>query len=368
MSAPGSAPDRPPDGPAAAGGHGPARLGIVVVNYGSSALLARNLAALDREALPGSVVVVVDSRSTDAERAAVRALADRHGWLTETPDANIGFGAGVNLGVRAAIAAGCTAFLLLNPDVTIDAAAVAALLAAAEARPATVVSPRLTRPDGSLWFAGARLDRRTGLTRYRPDGPPDGPDRWLSGACLLVTRACWDLVGPFDERYFLYWEDVEWSQRALARGGDLLVLDDVTAVHAVGGTQRPDGMSTTYCRYMCRNRLRFAADHVPPADRLRWLALAPRYARRILLSDGRAALLRRPQLALAAARGTAAGAWAVLGSLAADGAARLAARVARPFPRARSGRPPSSGGPVRRRRPSSASGRPRSADRSPAGR
>lgn len=322
----------------------PVRLGIVVVNYGSSRLLERNLAAIDRRALPESVVVVVDSRSTASERRAVLGLARRHGWLTETPDANVGFGGGTNRGVNRAIAAGCTAFLLLNPDVTIDAAAICALAEAAVADPMTVLSPRLTRPDGSLWFAGAHLDRRTGLTRYRPDGPPDAPDRWLSGACLLITRPCWELVGGFDDRYFLYWEDVDLTQRVLAQGGDLRVLDDVVAVHSVGGTQRTDGMSATYCRYMCRNRLLFAVTHVCRRDRLRWLALAPRYARRILLSDGRNALLRRPSLVAAAAAGTVSGAVNVLWSLVAPASLR------------------------RRRRPSSASGPRPSADRSPAGR
>jgi N-acetylglucosaminyl-diphospho-decaprenol L-rhamnosyltransferase len=320
-------------------GGGPApHLGIVVVNYGSSRLLEGNLAAIDRSDLPESVVVVVDSQSTASERDAVQALAERHGWLAETPDANVGFGGGMNLGVERAIAAGCSAFLLLNPDVTIDATAIAALAEASVADPMTVLSPRLTRPDGSLWFSGARLDRRTGLTRYRPDGPPNAPDRWLSGACLLVTRTCWERVGGFDDRYFLYWEDVDLSQRVLEHSGDLRVLDDVTAVHAVGGTQRADGMSTTYCRYMCRNRLLFAATHVPRRDRLRWLALAPRYARRILLGDGRAAALRRPSLAVSAAIGTAAGAAAVLRSFAADAA-----------------------GPVRRRRRRSSASDPRRA-------
>jgi GT2 family glycosyltransferase len=297
------------------------RLGVVVVNYGSSALLRENLAAIDTRALADPVVVVVDSRSTAAERGAVVALARRHGWLADLPDVNVGFGGGMNRGVRRASDAGCTAFLLLNPDVRIDAGAIRALVGASAAEPLTVLSPRLTRPDGSTWFTGARLERRTGLTRFRPDGAADGWDPWLSGACLLVTRACWDLVGGFDDRYFLYWEDVDLSRRVLARGGDLRVVDDVVAVHRVHGTQRADGMSATYCRYMCRNRLLFAAVHVPRRDRLRWLAFAPRYARRLLLGDGRRAALRRPGLAAAAAWGTGAGAVAVLRSLVTGGRA-----------------------------------------------
>jgi GT2 family glycosyltransferase len=297
------------------------RLGIIVVNYRSSNLLTRNLAGIDRKALPDSVVVVVDSHSTDSERDTLLGLARRHEWLVETPRTNVGFGRGMNMGVQRAMDAGCTSFLLLNPDVSIGAPEIAALLRASVADPMAVLSPTLTLPDGSLWFSGARLDLRTGLTRYRPDGL-EGADRWLSGACLLITRACWELAGGFDNRYFMYWEDVDLSRRVLERGGELRVLDDVVAVHSVGGTQRLDGMSTTYCRYMCRNRLLFAATNVPASGRLRWLALAPRYARRILLSDGRAAVLRRPSLIVAAGVGTAAGVGIVLRSFARDAVER----------------------------------------------
>jgi GT2 family glycosyltransferase len=301
------------------------RLGIVVVNYGSSGLLRENLAAIDTGALDDPVVVVVDSRSTPAERSTVVALARRHGWRTELPDTNVGFGRGMNRGVQRATDAGCDTFLLLNPDVTIDATAIATLVRAAVADPLTVLSPRLRLPDGSTWFAGARLDRRTGLTRYRPEGP-DGWDHWLTGACLLITRTCWELVGGFDDRYFLYWEDVDLSRRVLGRGGGLRVVDDVVAVHRVRGTQRVDGMSTIYVRFMCRNRLLFAAIHAPPGDRVRWLALAPRYARRILLGDGRGAALRRPSLVAAAAWGTADGAVTVVRSLVTDAVRRVTGR------------------------------------------
>ena len=259
------------------GGPSPAkrRLGIVVVSYGSAHLLEENL----------------------------------------------GFGAGMNEGVARAIAAGCDTFLLLNPDVAIDAATVSTLLDAAEEHPATILGPRLDWPDGSTWFAGGQLDRRSGLTRSRPDHEQVGSERWLTGACLLVDRATWEWVGGFDERYFLYWEDVDLTQRALGLGIGLLVVHDAVAVHHVGATQRGEGegKSPTYCRFMCRNRLLFATEHVDRWGRLRWLWHAPLYAVRVLLRHGRRAALRRPDLAVAAMRGTVEGTALVLRSLVRDG-------------------------------------------------
>ena len=232
-----------------------------------------------------------------------------------TPATNVGFGAGMNLGVTRALAAGCAQLLLLNPDVAIDALAIAAVARVAADVPFTLATPRLDRPDGRVWFAGGQLDRRTGLTCTRPDHQQTGPDRWLTAACLLVDRRAWELIGGFDERYFLYWEDVDLSQRALRRGIGLVVAHDVVAVHHVGATQRSEGKSALYCRYNCRNRLLFATDHVGPTERVRWLWHSPRYAARVLLRHGRREALRRPSLVLAACFGTIEGTVLVLRSL-----------------------------------------------------
>ena len=296
-------------------------LAIVVVNFGSSALLEEHLAAIDRTALPPSIVVVVDNRTTAGERGRVAALAAQHGWILLTPDTNLGFGGGMNQGVARAKAEGCSRFLLLNPDVSVDASAIELLVRSVVDAPLTLVSPRLDWPDGSIWFAGGQLDRGTGLTRSRPDHLQEGAGRWLSGACLLVDRALWDLLGGFDERYFLYWEDVDLSQRTLQRGGQLLVVHEAVGVHSVGGTQRTEGRegkSPTYCRYMCRNRLLFATLHVPARSRLRWLAHTPRYTRLVTFRHGRRVALRRPSLALAACYGSGVGVAMVLRSLVRD--------------------------------------------------
>jgi len=308
------------------GGPPPAepRLGIVVVSYGSAHLLEANLASIDRADLPPTTVVVVDNRTTDGERTKAAALGAQHGWDLVAPATNLGFGAGMNRGIDQAAAAGCDTFLLLNPDVSIDAVAISTLLRAAVEHPAAILCPRLDWPDGSTWFAGGQLDRRSGLTRSRPDHRQEGSERWLTGACLLIDRTTWEQVGGFDERYFLYWEDVDLTQRALRLGVGLRVVHDAVAVHHVGATQREEGegKSPTYCRFMCRNRLLFATDHVDRRGRLRWIWHAPRYAVRVLLRHGGRAALRRPGLAMAALRGTVEGSVLVLRSLAGDGLGR----------------------------------------------
>jgi GT2 family glycosyltransferase len=289
-------------------------LGVVVVSFGSHDLLERNLATI----APGVTnrrVIVVDNRSTEAERDACAAVAGRHGWTLLTPAGNLGFGTAVNLAVDRAFDEGCDRVLLLNPDVDIDATAIDALVREGERRPDTIISPRLVRPDGTTWFAGGQIDLQTGFTRTRPDQPQQGPDRWLTGACLLIDRSTWSSLGGFDDRYFLYWEDVDLTQRQLRRGGELAIVDDVVATHSVGATQQAEGKSPLYCYFNTRNRLLFAVRHLPVAARLRWLRRSPAYAWRTAMLGGRRDALRRPALIWASLRGTAAGALAVAGSL-----------------------------------------------------
>ena len=277
-------------------------LAIVVVNYGSSALLAENLAPLSAE-LPGAVVVVVDNRTDDAERERVTRLADASGWRVELPASNLGFGAGVNLGAGAGLTAGVDQLLILNPDATIAASAVLELVDRSRAEPNAVYCPRIVRPDGSTWFGGSDLHLDDGRLRNPARRGSARVEPWLTGACLVVSRSLWERVGGFDDEYFLYWEDVDLSHRVLAAGAALTLCTDVVAVHDEGGTHR-DGMSVgrgkseTYYYFVIRNRQLFAAKHLDDADYAAWRRNAWPVAREVVLQGGRRQLARslRPVL------------------------------------------------------------------------
>lgn len=277
------------------------RTSIVVVNYGSSALLEESLAGLTRSD-PDLLGVVVDNATTPSERDRVVELAEREGWLTVLPAGNTGFGGGMNLGVARAREAGARHHLLLNPDAVIDARAVADLRRESDARPLALLSPRILRPDGSLWFAGSDLyldDGRIRSRRRRIEGARVEP--WLSGACLFVSDELWQRVGGFDEEFFLYWEDVDLCRRVTDAGGTLEVIEDVTAVHAQGGTQTAGGASSagepksaTYYYYNIRNRLLFGARHLEPDELRRWRAASLPIAWEVLQQGGRRQFLSRP--------------------------------------------------------------------------
>ena len=123
-----------------------------------------------------------------------------------------------------------------------------------EADPALgIVGPRIEEPDGSLYpsarafpamgdavghaFLGLVAPRNRFTRRYRMlDVDPSVPRRvdWVSGACMLVRRRCFDQLGGFDEGYFMYGEDVDLCWRAWRAGWEVGYEPGATVVHVQG--------------------------------------------------------------------------------------------------------------------------------------
>ncbi|MCU1478498.1 MAG: glycosyltransferase family 2 protein [Subtercola sp.] len=285
-------------------------LAIVVVNYGSSALLAEHLAPLTRRQ-PDLLTVVVDNFSSERERSLVVALADDEGWHTVLPTGNTGFGGGMNRGVLLAEQLGARTLLLVNPDAEIAEPAIGALLERSHEWPRTLFAPQILRPDGTVWFNGSDLyleDGRTRSSRRRPTTFAD-VQPWLSGACLMLSDQLWRLIGGFDEEYFLYWEDIDFSQRVVAAGGAIAVASEAIAIHSQGGTQGAgathygDPKSDVYYYYNIRNRLLYAARHLDSEGIERWRRVTLPIAWEVLLRGGRRQFLRSLSPLYAAYRG-----------------------------------------------------------------
>lgn len=269
---------------------------VVVVSFGSSRLLRQNLAAL--ELPPSGIVVVVDCFSRAEERELVRALALERGWEAVLLDRNAGFGGGMNAGAARAIERGAGVLVGLNPDASIDARSLSALVAAVDADPMLLASPTIVSSTGAPWFAGADLYLDDGVTRgagARERFQGAARREWATGACFAISAPLWQRLGGFDEEYFLYWEDIDLSQRALELGARLRLVESAVAVHDAGGTHADApgsrAKSELYYYFNIRNRLLFAVKHLDARGVRRWQRSAPRVAYGVLLRGGRRQLV-----------------------------------------------------------------------------
>lgn len=289
---------------------GDAPFGVVVVNFGSSALLVENFAP-DLQEAAGARVVVVDNFSTAAERASIRRLCEARDWALVEPDDNLGFGDGVNAGVLRAAELGCRTFVTVNPDAVAAPATLAELAGVARVRRA-LVSPLVFSADGRPAFRGSTVSLRTGRIRGGWVQGDDDPEwkNWLSGACLAFSAEVFAELGGFAGDFFLYWEDVDLSRRAAEAGIELVLRDDLRISHEEGGTHAvldPRAKSPVYYFYNTRNRLLFGGRQAEPRDRVRWLLATPAESLQIWLRGGRRQLFTQPAGAVAALRGTVVG-------------------------------------------------------------
>ena len=224
------------------------KLSIVIVNYNSSADLARCLASLRRH--PPScehVVVVVDNASRESGLAAVRQAYPDVRWLMNAE--NAGYSRGANLGIAAVPA---DYALILNPDIEVLPGALDALLALADARPrAGIIAPQLLGDDGQVQHSALRfytirtlLLRRTPLGKLFPnsrsvraflmldfDHNSERAVDWVLGGAMLVRRQARERTGPLDERFFLYFEDVDWCYRMWQAGWEVLYTPAARFIH-----------------------------------------------------------------------------------------------------------------------------------------
>ena len=224
-------------------------LGLVVVTYRSSDVLTGFLDSLTRSSLAPGDVVVVDNSPTKVslpKKGSLQAVSVVH-----RPD-NPGYGTAANVGV-AALRDSCDWVVVCNPDILVDKDTLQLLLDEAESRDsAGSLGPAIRNDDGSL-YPSARALPSLGIgighgllgvvwpgnpwtKAYRGDYESSSTREtgWLSGSFLLLRREAWEAVGGFDEKYFMFFEDVDLGWRLQQHGYGNLYVPSATAIHEGG--------------------------------------------------------------------------------------------------------------------------------------
>lgn len=279
---------RRPSNQAAAGSAGqhtgssepPPHVVAVVLNWNNLPDTLECVDSLQQSDYSNLTVWVVDN---DSREDPSTVLHERHPGVRVLRNArNLGYGAGNNSGLKRATAEGAVYVFLLNNDVVVGPDTVRRLVTAAEADGRiAMASPQVfyyDRPTEVYWDGGT-IDWETGETPHDSLSLPveEGIKRseWLDGCSLFVRVAAIQDVGFLDERYFLYFEDVDWSVRALRRGWTNAVVLPARAWHKV--SRSTGGLASPAVRfYYARNRYLFMRTHAP--KRFLWKL---RYAGRI---------------------------------------------------------------------------------------
>lgn len=240
-------------------------IAVIVLNWNNAVDTCRCLQSLQESDYRTHRVIIVDNGSTDDS---VEIILRRypHVTLLETHQ-NLGYAGGNNVGIRCALYHNAEYIFILNNDVVLASDTLGKLIRSCQDRSHVgVVGPKIFHREDPqrIQSAGGIVDDRGDCHFRFVDEIDIGVDEkinhpttvdFVSGCAMLISRACLETTTGFDERFFMYYEDVDLCYRARKAGFTVLYAPLARAWH-----RRPDINSTTppyITYYMNRNHLLF---------------------------------------------------------------------------------------------------------------
>lgn len=242
---------------------------VLVVTYNNAHTVEQLVSSLRDETRNLSLrLVIADNGSTDST---LELLAKHPDVVTVSTGGNLGYAGGLNFVMH--FSAGSEAVLVLNPDLSVGPNAVADLLGRMRQSGAGIVVPQLLNSDGSIYVS---LRREPGILTALGDafcgarftGRPDWASEldydpksyryahqvaWATGAALLIRGSLAERIGPWDEQFFLYSEEVDYFRRARESGESIWYEPAARMTHHMGGS----GSSTALNALMAVNRIKY---------------------------------------------------------------------------------------------------------------
>lgn len=237
------------------------KVGIVIINWNGLHDTMECLVSLQDLGYPTYEVIVVDNGSSESLEPLERWFPALH--LVRNAE-NLGYTGGNNMGIRYGMEQGAEYLWLLNNDTVVAPDSLGHLVAALEGDPQVGAAGPLVyyhhRPN-TIWSAGGRVDWRRGRTALvglneRDVGQfgvhPYEVD-FVSGCALFLRTAILPQVGLLDERFFAYYEEVEWCGRIQRAGFRIVVVPRARVWHKIRPDRQAESPLVHY--YMTRNRL-----------------------------------------------------------------------------------------------------------------
>lgn len=261
---------------------------VVTVTYSPGPHLDRFLASMSLATDRPVTVVMADNGSTDGAPEAAE-LRYPNVRLLRT-GGNLGYGSAVNrAAAQLSDAEDAEFFVVANPDVQWGPGAIDQLLDAARRWPhAGALGPLIRDPDGSVYpsarhqpslvrggmhaVVGPFWKSNPWTAAYRQDREElsERAVGWLSGSCLLLRREAFKAVDGFDERYFMYMEDVDLGDRLARQGWQNVYVPASEVLHYKGHSTGRDPARNLAAHH--HSTYTFLADRYPAAWQapLRW--------------------------------------------------------------------------------------------------
>jgi GT2 family glycosyltransferase len=236
----------------------------ITLNWRQPLVTLECVSALQAMHHPGLDILIVDNGSGDDSVPILKQHPDLAFEILELPQ-NVGFAAGNNRGLNVAIERGYDFALLINNDAFVASDMLDQLLRES-ASDVGILSPKIyyeSEPN-YIWFAGGRRQPYTldlvDTGRGKADHSQWMTSRdvdYLLGACMLVNLQAARVVGLLDERYFFYFEDLDWSIRFTEAGYRLRLVPQAHVYHRVAVSTGSDADSAQRRYYLAYGSVLF---------------------------------------------------------------------------------------------------------------
>jgi len=251
------------------------KVSVIILSYNNQKILSQTINSLIDSVSPEVEIVVVDNGSADGSVKYLKGL--RRVKAIFSPK-NLGFTGGNNLGIKYGLDNGADYLLLLNNDVLIKEDFIKPMIEFMEKNEkAGILGPKIYFAPGYefhqdrysdkekgrvIWYAGGRIDWNNVVASHRgvdevDQGQYDQVEEteFVTGCCLLARREVFEEVGLLDDRYFLYYEDADFCQRARKKGWSVIYFPRARIWHLNAASSGSGGKLHDY--FITRNRLLF---------------------------------------------------------------------------------------------------------------
>ena len=241
------------------------RISIVTLNYNGSGETLKLLKSLQEQSDKNFEIIVVDNASEEADFATLQNginklvnITTSHVVIVRNSE-NLVFSEGNNIGIRQALQNGANWVVLLNNDTWVEEGFIERLKAVLSVKNGIVGIP-LIEGDQTAYCGKIQWLKPTLI--HIPTRQVGYQQIYAIGGAMALSKEVFEKIGLLDEKYFLYFEDADFSVRTRRAGFDISIADNLSVHHHISSTTKKLG-SPLLLRYHYRNALYFNRENGP---------------------------------------------------------------------------------------------------------
>lgn len=224
------------------------KVGIVLVNYNGLKDTMDCIQSIKESDYNNYEIIVIDNASTEDALP----LSSYKNVYYKKLQENVGFGVANNIGAEIAVKNNCDFILCLNNDTVIKKDTLRILVENTDDETITTGAIYYYAKSNELWYGGGEVSKYKGNFRHKKYTTSRNVS-FISGCCMMLSKKCYKDIGLFDSAYFMYYEDSDFSLKAVQHGYQLKYVYDAQIYHKVGNSiSKTTGLKEYY---LTRNRL-----------------------------------------------------------------------------------------------------------------